>query len=63
MGCIIDPDRIARANNYKDITAGRQALREIDQAIDNGQSFTQETTLSGHRIIKTLKKQEQGDIK
>ncbi len=56
MGIIIDPDAIAQKNGFNETATGRQALREIETALENGSSFTQETTLSGHRIIKTLKK-------
>ncbi len=54
MGHIIDPDVIAKSNKVTDIAAGKLAVKEIERCISNGESFTQETTLSGHRIEKTV---------
>lgn len=55
LGHIIDADTIAKQNNYDNIRAGRQAISEIQFCLDNNISFTQETTLSGHRTERTLK--------
>lgn len=54
MGHIVDPDVIAKNNKFNEIAAGRQAVQEIDNCINNNESVTQETTLSGHRIKKTV---------
>ena len=54
LGHIIDPDQIARKHQMDTIKAGRQALAEIDSCLRRNSSFTQETTLSGHRIEKNL---------
>ena len=54
LGQIIDPDQIAKKNRMDTIKAGRQALLEIDSCLRRNSSFTQETTLSGHRIEKNL---------
>ncbi len=56
MGHIVDPDVICKNNNFNEIAAGRQAVKEIETYIKNGESLTQETTLSGHRIKKTVMK-------
>lgn len=56
MGHIVDPDVIAKNNNFNEIAAGKQAVQEIDNCISSGKSVTQETTLSGHRVKKTVKK-------
>lgn len=63
MGHIVDPDVIAKLNNNNEISAGKQAVKEIEYCIDNNKSVTQETTLSGHRIKKTAAKaKEKGYI-
>ena len=54
LGHIIDPDQIAKKHQMDTIKAGRQALAEIDGCLRRNSSFTQETTLSGHRIEKNL---------
>ncbi|MDR1689048.1 MAG: zeta toxin family protein [Clostridiales bacterium] len=54
LGCIIDPDRIA-AQNSNNALAGKIAVKKIRQLLSDGVSFTQETTLSGGFIKKTVK--------
>ena len=56
LGTIIDPDQIARENSADTITAGKIAVKAIDQCISSMQTFTQETTLSGTRIVKELQR-------
>lgn len=55
LGHIIDADTIAKENNFDNITAGKKAIKEINYCLRNNISFTQETTLSGHRTIKTIR--------
>ena len=55
LGRIIDADAIAKANNYNNIRAGKQAVAEIQFCLDNNISFTQETTLAGHKVVRSLK--------
>lgn len=55
LGHIIDADYIAKQNNFDNIKAGRKAIEEIDYCLKNNLSFTQETTLAGHRVERTLK--------
>ncbi|MCM1223288.1 MAG: zeta toxin family protein [Lachnospiraceae bacterium] len=55
MGEIIDPDDIARKQNCGNIEAGRIAKLLINEYIDDGISFTQETTLSSVSILKTIR--------
>ncbi|MCH5300308.1 MAG: zeta toxin family protein [Ruminococcus sp.] len=55
LGHIIDADKIAKDNNYNNILAGKKAIEEINYCLKNNISFTQETTLSGHRIERTVK--------
>lgn len=54
LGHIIDADYIAKENNFDAIKAGKQAIQEIDNCLQRNISFTQETTLAGKRIEKTL---------
>lgn len=55
LGHIIDADKIARDNHFDNIKAGKAAVREIKHCLDNNLSFTQETTLAGHRVEKTIR--------
>lgn len=55
LGHIIDPDLIAKTHNFNEIAAGKAALREIDNCLDKGMTFTQETTLSGHQVLHTIR--------
>lgn len=55
LGRRIDPDRIARESGASSAEAGRVALAEIRSALEEGRSFTQETTLSSRQPLRTLK--------
>lgn len=55
LGHIIDADAIAKQNNYDNIKAGKKAVAEINYCLENNISFTQETTLAGHRTERTIK--------
>lgn len=55
LGHIIDADAIAKQYNYDNIKAGKAAVTEIDYCLKNNLSFTQETTLAGHRTEKTIR--------
>ena len=55
LGHIVDPDKLAI--KYGSIIAGgRAALKEIDNCIGKGLTFTEETTLSGKHVADTIKK-------
>lgn len=54
LGHIIDADVIAKENNFDNYAAGKKAIAEIDYCLKNNISFTQETTLSGHRTKRTI---------
>lgn len=56
LGHIIDADAIAKENNFNNIKAGKEAVNEINFCLDNNLSFTQETTLAGHRTVQTIKR-------
>ncbi len=55
LGRIIDADAIAKQNNFDNIKAGKMAIREINYCLENNLSFTQETTLAGHRTERTIR--------
>lgn len=55
LGHIIDADMIAKQNGFNAIKAGKQAINEIDRCLNNNISFTQETTLSGRRVLRTIR--------
>lgn len=56
LGHIIDADKIAKENQFDNIKAGRAAIEEINYCLENNLTFTQETTLAGHRIEKTIRR-------
>ncbi len=55
LGRIIDADYIAKQNDGNIIAAGKEAVRIITDCLDKNISFTQETTLSGHMTLRTVK--------
>ncbi len=55
LGRIIDVDKINIEHNNDIIAGGRAAINIIDECINKGICFTQETTLSGHKTLKTIK--------
>lgn len=56
LGVIVDVDKITAQMGGDPLTGGKAALRKIDECIEKGISFTQETTLSGYRTEATAKK-------
>lgn len=61
LGTIIDPNHIAAKEHCGKLEAGKLAIQEVDQAIENGWNFTQETTLSGKRTLQTILTARQND--
>ena len=55
LGHIIDADKIAKDNDFDNIKAGKAAVKEISYCLENNLTFTQETTLAGHRVVKTIR--------
>ena len=49
LGIMIDVDKITAENGGSAIQGGKIALEKIRDCLDNGVSFTQETTLSGRK--------------
>ena len=54
LGSIIDTDSITRQKNCNKIDGAREAVRRINMCLENGLNFTQETTLSGYRTLRTI---------
>lgn len=54
LGCIIDVDKIAVKGNLNPLDAGKAAVGKIEGFLSKNVSFTQETTLSGHKTEKTV---------
>lgn len=54
LGIIIDVDKITAEFNDDRIKGGKEAIKKIEQCLNIGASFTQETTLSGTKTIRTI---------
>ena len=56
----VNPDEILReqggdwSNDQDQVAAGRIALRSVDEHLAARRSFNQETTLAGHRALRTM---------
>ena len=55
LGIIIDVDRITAELGGNALAGGKAALKKIQDCMDKGISFTQETTLSGRRTEATAR--------
>ena len=55
LGIIIDVDRITAELGGNALAGGKAALKKIQDCIDKGVSFTQETTLSGRKTEATAR--------
>lgn len=56
LGVIVDVDKITGQLGKGAIEGGKAALRIMEDCIEKGVSFTQEATLSGHRIKNTAQR-------
>lgn len=56
LGRIIDVDRIIAGCGGNVMEGGKRAIALIDECLEKEICFTQETTLSGHRIRSTIQK-------
>ena len=54
MGLIIDPNVIVSKESCDRLTAGKLALARVENCLQKGINFSQETTLSGRRTIRTI---------
>lgn len=56
----LNPDVIAKSlegpDNTRDYRAGREALERCRRYIDNGETFTRESTLSSSEILNTMRR-------
>lgn len=56
LGIIIDADKITAEIGGDRIKGGKIAVERIESCLEKGVNFTQETTLSGVRTLKTIRK-------
>ncbi len=56
LGIIIDVDKITAELGGDKIKGGKASIEKINHCLDMGVSFTQETTLSGHRTERTMRR-------
>ncbi len=61
LGVIIDTDKITASLGGDKIKGGKAAIERINQCLEKGINFTQETTLSGSRTLKTIKRARELD--
>lgn len=61
LGIIIDTDKITASIGGDKISGGKLAIQHINNCLNKGVNFTQETTLSGVRTLKTIKKARELD--
>ena len=61
LGIIIDTDKITAECNGDRLKGGRAAIELINTCLSKGVNFTQETTLSGFRTIRTIKQARELD--
>ncbi len=54
FGVVIDVDKITARLGGDKLKGGKEAVRMINGCMERGESFTQETTLSGRRTLKTI---------
>lgn len=55
LGYIVDVDKITAELGAGALAGGKAALKKINECIEKGVSFTQETTLSGRKTESTAK--------
>ncbi len=56
LGIIINVDKITAELGGDKIKGGKSSIEKINHCLDMGVSFTQETTLSGHRTERTIRR-------
>lgn len=54
LGVIVDTDKMTAAFGGERLRGGKEAIRVIRSCLESGKSFTQETTLSGAKTIRTI---------
>ncbi len=61
LGIIIDTDKLTAEQGGDRIRGGKLAIERIEDCLKKGINFTQETTLSGVRTLKTIQKARERD--
>lgn len=56
LGVIIDTDRITAEIGGDKIAGAKAAVERISECLESGKNFTQETTLSGAKTLKTVRR-------
>jgi predicted ABC-type ATPase len=56
MGMVVDTNKIIAECGGDKIKGGKIAVKKIDECLSRGITFTQETTLSGVKTLKTVKR-------
>ncbi|WP_028518343.1 zeta toxin family protein [Ruminococcus flavefaciens] len=56
LGLIIDTDKLNAEFDGDRIEGGKKAIKLMEECLEKGLSFTQETTLSGVRTLKTIRR-------
>lgn len=54
LGTVIDTDKITARLGGDKLEGGKEAVRIINDCLEKGENFTQETTLSGQKTLKTI---------
>lgn len=54
LGVVIDVDKITADYGNNKIKGAKSAIAKMEKCLESGISFTQETTLSGARTLKTI---------
>ncbi len=61
LGVIVDTDRITAELGGNKLNGCKAAIEHINSSLEKGVNLTQETTLSGTRTLKTIKKARELD--
>ena len=61
LGVIIDTDKITAELGGDKLKGGKSAIEKINSSIEKGINFTQETTLSGSKTLRTIKQAREHD--
>ena len=61
LGVIIDTDKITAELGGDKLMGGKAAIERINDSLEKGINFTQETTLSGSKTLRTVKRARERD--
>lgn len=54
LGIVVDTDSLTAKQGGDKLKGGKEAIRIINDCLEKGVNFTQETTLSGKRTLRTI---------